>query len=64
MHLPSHSSVFPLTAPPTVARFSLIELYSLSNLLKSVLAVTSIFEVVGREALKKNDALLKSMKER
>lgn len=39
--------------PLTVARFSLIELYSHSNLLKSVLAVTSTIEVVGREAFKK-----------
>lgn len=56
VHLPSHSSgvfFFPLTVPLTVARFSLIELYSHSNLLKSVLAVTSTIEVVGSEAFKK-----------
>lgn len=57
MHFPFHSSVSLLTVPPTVARFALIELHSLSNLLKSVLAVTSTIEVVGREALKKNDTL-------
>lgn len=50
---------FPRTVPLTVARFSLIELYSHSNLLKSVLAVTSTIEVVGSEAFKKKkkDAL-------
>lgn len=51
---------FPLVCSPPPSlflrpwlEFSLIELYSLSNLLKSVLAVTSPIEVVRREAFKK-----------